>query len=86
MSVIQARSYLQMLAAKSGGFAWFPVHFNAFHDVIEGMMQSIATQYRLVYFTRVIGSGKFHKIKIEAFNVVNDKRENFKVLAREGWR
>jgi hypothetical protein len=32
------------------------------------------------------GSCKFHKIKVEAFRVVNDERENFKVLAREGWR
>jgi len=57
-----------------------------FHDVTEGIMQSIATQYRIVYDTRIRGTGKFRKIKVEAFRVVNDKRENFKVLVREGWR
>jgi len=31
-------------------------------------------------------SGKFHKIKVEAFRMENGKREDFKVLAREGWR
>jgi hypothetical protein len=84
--VIQAQSFLQMLAAKTGGYAWFPNHFNAFPDVLQGIMQSIETQYRLVYATSAPGSGKFHKIKVEAFRVVNDKREDFKVLVREGWR
>jgi hypothetical protein len=31
-------------------------------------------------------SGKFQKIKVEAFRVVNDKREDFRVLVRQGWR
>ena len=86
LNLIQAQAFLQMLASKSGGFAWFPNQFNAFPDVLEGIMQSIATQYRLVYQTTARGSGKFHKIKVEAFRIVDDKRENFKVLVREGWR
>ena len=86
MSLLQAQAFLRMLSDKSGGFAWFPNHFNAFPDVMQGIMQSVATQYRLVYDTTRRGSGKFHKIKVEAFRVVNDKREDFKVLVREGWR
>jgi hypothetical protein len=86
MSLLLAQGFLKMLADKSGGFAWFPEHFNAFPDVMFGIMQSVATQYRLVYDTTVRGSGKFHKIKVEAFRIVNDKREDFKVLVREGWR
>ena len=86
MQLIAAQSFLQMLASKSGGFAWFPRMPVAFHDVTEGMMQSIATQYRIVYTSKARGAGKFRKIKVEAFQVVNDKRENFKVLVREGWR
>lgn len=86
MSLLQAQAFLQMLAQKSGGFAWFPNHFNAFPDVMQGIMQSIATQYRLVYAPPARNSGKFQKIKVEAFRVVNDKREDFKVLVREGWR
>ena len=75
-----------MLSSKTGGFAWFPRMTNAFLDVKQGIMQSIGTQYRLVYETSVRGSGKFHKIKVLAFRVVDDKREDFKVLVREGWR
>ena len=86
MSLIQAQAFLQMLATKTGGFAWFPNQFNAFPDVMQGIMQSIAMQYRLVYDAPPNGSGKFHKIKVEAFRIVDDKREDFKVLVREGWR
>ncbi len=86
MSLMQAQAFLQMLAQKSGGFAWFPNHFNAFPDVMQGIMQSIATQYRLCYEPPVRNAGKFQKVKVEAFRIVNDKRENFKVLVREGWR
>jgi len=86
LQLMQAQAFLQMLASKSGGFGWFPKMSNVFHDVTEGIMQSIATQYRIVYDTKIKGSGKFKKIKVEAFRVVNDKRENFKVLVREGWR
>ena len=86
LTLFQAQAFLQMLAGKSGGFAWFPMHSQGFPDVMQGVMQSIAAQYRLVYDTTALGSGKFHKIKVEAFRVVNDKREDFKVLVREGWR
>lgn len=86
LSLTQAQAFLQMLASKTGGFAWFPNQFNAFPDVLQGIMQSIATQYRLVYEAPLGASGKFRKLKVEAFRVVNDKRENFKVLVREGWR
>lgn len=49
-------------------------------------MQSIATPYRLVYEPPPRPEGKFQKIKVEAFRIVNDKREDFRVLVREGWR
>jgi VWFA-related protein len=86
LSLIQARAFLQMLASKTGGFARFPNQEGAFPDVMRGIMQSINTQYRLVYETSAPGSGKFHKLKVEAFRVVNDHREDFKVLVRNGWR
>ncbi|HVV44691.1 MAG TPA: VWA domain-containing protein [Bryobacteraceae bacterium] len=86
MSFAQARAFLQMLAEKTGGFAWFPNLAPAYPDVMEGIMQSIATQYRLVYDPPVRSAGKLQKIKVEAFRIVDDKRENFQVLVREGWR
>ena len=86
LSLVQAQVFLQMLAKKTGGYAWFPNQFHAFPDVLEGIMQSVAAQYRLVYERPLSSSGKFRKLKVEAFRIVNDKRENFDVLVREGWR
>lgn len=86
MSLMQGQAFLQMLASKTGGFAWFPNHSGAFPDVMQGIMQSIATQYRLVYENATPRSGKLRKIRVEAFRIVNDQREDFKVLVREGWR
>ena len=46
MQLTKAQAFLQIIASKSGGFAWFPKMSSAFHDVTEGIMQSNATQYR----------------------------------------
>lgn len=86
MTLIQARSFLQMLGDKTGGYAWIPNHVYGFLSAMEGVHQSVAMQYRLLYGSKARGSGKLRKIKVEAFRVVDDKREDFRVRAREGWR
>jgi hypothetical protein len=43
-------------------------------------------QYKLVYESQLPRDGKFHKIKVEAFRVEDDKRQNYKVRVRDGWR
>ncbi|HXG34992.1 MAG TPA: VWA domain-containing protein [Bryobacteraceae bacterium] len=86
MNLYQAEAFLRMLADKSGGQAWFPRFETAYRDAMRGIMQSLAAQYRLVYESTVPRDGRFHKIKVEAFQVVNDRREDFRVRAREGWR
>jgi len=86
MDLLQSEAFLRMLADKTGGEAWFPRFEGAFLDVMEGVMQSLAYQYRLVYDSRIPNDGKFHKIRLEAFRVVNDRREDFKTRIREGWR
>ena len=86
MDLLQARAFLTMLADKSGGDAWFPNFETAFHDAMEGVMQDMATQYKLVVKGAIPADGRFHKIKVEAFTVTNDKRKDFKVRVREGFR
>ncbi len=86
MDLMQARAFLQMLADKSGGQAWFPRFDSAFRDVMKGAMQNIETQYRLVYERRAPADGNFHEIEVEAFTVENDQRQDFDVRVREGWR
>ncbi|MDE3197290.1 MAG: hypothetical protein KGN84_13150 [Acidobacteriota bacterium] len=86
MNLLQAQAFLQNLANISGGFAWFPNQYAAFPGIMQGIMQSIACQYRLVYESPVPMDGKLHKIKVEAFRFLDDKREDFKVLVRSGFR
>jgi VWFA-related protein len=86
MNLVQAQAFLNMLADKSGGQAWFPRFEAAFPDVLKGIMQMIQSQYRLVYTPQVSHDGELHEIKVEAFTVQNDQRQDFKVRVRDGWR
>jgi Ca-activated chloride channel homolog len=86
ISLLHAESYMRMLATESGGEAWFPRFVSAYRGVMKAIVQDLAFQYRLVYTPQVARDGKFHKIAVEAFQVVNDKRRHFKVLTRSGWR
>ncbi|HOL71044.1 MAG TPA: VWA domain-containing protein [Bryobacteraceae bacterium] len=86
MDLLQARAFLQMLADKTGGEAWFPNLEGAYPDVMKGIFQSLESQYRLVYFPNLPRDGEFHKIEVEAFVIADDERKDFKVRVREGWR
>ena len=86
LNLLQAESFLRTLAEKTGGEAWFPRFETGFADVMEGIMQTLAHQYRLVYESRIPDDGKFHKIKLEAFQVIEDQRNDFRVRVRDGWR
>jgi VWFA-related protein len=86
MQLMQAEAFMRMLANESGGEAWFPKFESAFGDVMKGVVQDMDFQYRLVYVPQVPADQKLHKIKVEAFRIVDDKRQDFKVLARTGRR
>ncbi len=86
MTLVQARSFLQALAKESGGQAWFPNTDGAYPDIIKGIFQSLLCQYRLVLEYRPPHDGKLHKLKVEAFQLTDDRRKDFKVRVREGWR
>ena len=86
MDLLRAEAFLRMLADKSGGQAWFPRFEAAFQGVLQGVMQMLQFQYKMVYASQIPADGKFHKIKVEAFRVVDDERHDYKVRVREGWR
>jgi len=86
MNLLPAGGLLRALANRSGGFAWLPSNVSTSSDVIQGILQSIATQYRLVYNTDAHGSWRFSRVRVEAFRLTGDRREDFKVLVRQGWR
>lgn len=84
--LLQVEAFLRMLADESGGEAWFPNIESAFPDVMKGIVQTLQNQYMLVYTPNVPHDEKLHKIRVEAFQVVNDHRRDFKVRVRKGWR
>lgn len=86
MDLLRAEAFLKMLADKSGGQAWFPRFETAFQGVLQGVMQMLQFQYKMVYETQIPSNGKFYKINVEAFQLVDDKRHDYKVRVREGWR
>jgi VWFA-related protein len=86
LDLLQARGFLSMLAGKSGGEAWFPNTDIAFRNAMQAVMEDLATQYKLVLHDAIPGDGRFHKIKVEAFRIENDKRKDYKVRFREGFR
>jgi len=86
MDLMSARAFLTMLSEKTGGDAWFPNFEIEFHDAMEGVMQDLATQYKLVVKGAIPDDGRLHRIKVEAFTITNDKRKNFRVRVREGVR
>jgi VWFA-related protein len=86
MDLLQADTFLRMLSARSGGEAWFPLFETAYRDVMRGIMQSLENQYRLVYESPLSPDDKFHKIKLEAFQLTDDRRKDLRVRVREGWR
>jgi hypothetical protein len=53
MRLLQAQSFLQVLASESSGQAWFPRFPSAFPDVMRRIVQNITLQCRLVYVPQV---------------------------------
>lgn len=86
MDLVQAEAFLNMLARKSGGQAWFPKFETAYRDVARAVFTTLENQYRLVYETSLPRDRKFHRLRVEAFQITDDKRRDFRVRVREGWR
>jgi VWFA-related protein len=86
MELLQAETFLNMLANKSGGQAFFPRFESAYKDIAKGIITMLQFQYRILYESRVRPDNKFHRLKLEAFQVVDDKRRDFRARVREGWR
>jgi len=74
-----------MLADKSGGQAWFPRFEARFPSVLQGVMEMSQFQH-IMYESQIPSDGKFHRITVDAFQVTDDRRHDYKVRVREGWR
>jgi len=86
LDLTQAEAFLNMLARKSGGQAWFPKFETAYRDIARAVFLTLANQYKLVYQTSLPRDRKFHRLRVEAFQITDDKRRDYRVRVREGWR
>jgi len=86
MELTQAEAFFRMLADKSGGQAFFPRFETAYRDIMQNVFLTLQHQYRMVYESRTPADKKFHRLKLEAFQLTGDKRKDYKVRVREGWR
>lgn len=86
MELTQAEAFLNMLASKSGGQAFFPRFESAYKDITKSIVTMLQQQYRIVYDSTIPADGKFHRLKLEAFQLADDKRKDYKTRVREGWR
>ncbi len=86
MELTQAEAFFRMLADKSGGQAFFPRFETAYRDIMQNVFLVLNHQYRIVYESRIPADNKFHRLKLEAFQLTGDKRKDYKVRVRDGWR
>jgi hypothetical protein len=82
----QGEMLIRMLAQRSGG-AWFCPSCEAdYADSMRDTMRTLDRQYTVKYRRPVPLEPGFHKVKVEAFDLVDDVRRDYRVRAREGWR
>jgi len=86
LDLTQAEAFLNMLARKSGGQAWFPRFETAYPDIARAAFLTLEHQYRLLYESALPRDRKFHRLRVEAFQITDDGRRDFRVRVREGWR
>ncbi len=82
----QGEMLIRMLAQQSGG-RWFCPSCEAdYADSMRDTMRTLDRQYTVTYERPAPLEPGFHKLKVEAFDLVDDARRDYRVRAREGWR
>jgi Ca-activated chloride channel family protein len=82
IGLLQGQAFLQLLAQRSGGQAWFPQFEGGFVSAMQGAMQNLEHHYRLVFQPQPENGRS--RIEVEAFRfVAEDKREDFHVRVRD---
>jgi VWFA-related protein len=83
----QGEMLIRMMAQQTGGKYFCPL---CDADYVASMRETLATldekQYTVEYRRPAGLKPGFHKLRVEAFQLIGDRRENFTVRAREGWR
>lgn len=82
----QGETLLRMLAEQSGGKWYCPTCEADYTDSMRDTMETLDRQYTVEYRRAGQPEPGFHKLRVEAFEIVNDSRRDFQVHARPGWR
>jgi len=77
---------VHMLARQSGGRSYCPDCEAGFVDSMRDTMDTLDRQYTVEYRRPADEVAAFQKLRVEAFEIVDDVRTDFRVRAREGWR
>jgi VWFA-related protein len=85
MNLLQAEAFLNMLAKKTGGQAFFPRFETAYRDIARTVFTMLDSQYRLEYESRAKPDRRFHRLRVEAWDP-RDEKKRYTVRVREGWR
>ncbi|MGC8758910.1 MAG: hypothetical protein ACP5UT_01080 [Bryobacteraceae bacterium] len=85
MTLLQSEAFLNMLAKKTGGQAFFPRFETAYRDIAQTIFTMLNCQYRILYESRARPDSRFHRLKLEAWDPQNPQKK-YMVRVREGWR
>ncbi len=77
---------LRMLSSTSGGKTFCPSCEADYQDSMRDVMESLEKLYTVVYERAGPPTGRFLKLKVEALRLDDDRRRDFHVRVREGWR
>ena len=82
----QGDMLIRMLAEQSGGKWFCPSCEAGYADSMREIMDTLDHQYTVEYRRPEPPAPGFHKLRIQAFEITNDTRRDFKVRARPGWQ
>jgi hypothetical protein len=86
MDLRQGEMLIRMLAERSGGKWFCPACEADYADSMRDTMSTLDKQYTVEYRRPGPPGPGFLKLKVEAFEVNDDVREDFRVRVRPGWR
>lgn len=86
LDLYRAEAFLRRLADKSGGQAFFPRFESAYADIMKSVLAQLESQYRIVYPPDPSGGEECRGIRVEAFADADNRRREYSVRVREGWR
>lgn len=78
--------FLQAVVRRTGGELYCPDCEQGYATAIEEILDTLDRDYRVSYRLDTTPSPGFARLKVQAFRLDDDRRTDFKVRTRDGWR